>query len=588
MRADPARAKREGLTLDLDRVAAAGPAALTPDDHYRLKTYGVCAQRHTDLFMLRMRVPGGRLSPRQVSAVSEAARRFGGGWLHLTTRQNVELHSIRLQDVPAIRDLLEPVGLFGRSACGHTVRNVMACPESATSAEVPFDVQPDAEHLSRVLVAESEHLNVRLPSRVNIVFGGCSECSTDALVNDIGLVPTVREGLPGYQVWVGGSLGSAPRLAFMLRPFLPREQVPAAVWAIIRWYMDEGDLDRPSKGRLKFVIEEKGEARFRRYFQKLFEQALESRRILSEDPAAASSGLGSWREATSPPPPELFADPLPSVEVLEPPALDKVLARAPSLGWRPGITPERRPGLATITVRIPLGDLLADELEKIAELSPDGSLVITRDQNLLIRSVPTDEVARVCGELGRLGLGPDGARGAVDVRSCPGLAFCSIAITASQPVALQIEKCLSSRLDLPKDFTVAVSGCPNSCARHQAADIGLAGGKVRVGGRVGLGYQLMLGADLAKGVVGEPVLRVLEEEAPSAVVAAVETWVALRRTGERPGETFRRVGLDVVASAIAMRLRGDPESLGSDASEAGRGGDTGLDSPSARGNERAA
>jgi sulfite reductase beta subunit-like hemoprotein len=298
------------------------------------------------------------------------------------------------------------------------------------------------------------------------------------------------------------------------------------VWTIIEWFCTHGDLDQVAKGRLKFVIEARGETAFRAAFTKRFAQL---------------------RAEPQPPLPDI------GVPVDDPP--ERVLGDAPQLGWRDGIRPERRAGFASLTVRTPLGDLLADELEQIADLAPTARLVITRDQNLIIQSVPVGDVSAVVDALAQLGLGPDGTRGATDVRACPGLAFCSLAITASQPVALAIEQAMNQRPDLPSDLTVAVSGCPNSCTKHQAADVGLAGAKVRIDGQVGLGYQLFLGADLPAGIFGEPVVRLREDETPRAVVAVTEVWVALRRPGERPGATFRRVGLDVVATAIEHRLR---------------------------------
>lgn len=535
-RPDIPRAKRAGLDVDLVETCRRGPGALDPDDHYRLKTYGVCAQRHDDLFMVRMRVPAGRLSPEQLVAVLEASRRWGHCWVHFTTRQNIELHSVRLEDVPAIRDVLEPAGLFGRSACGHTVRNVMACPEADTSVEEPFDVTPDAVRLSRLLVERSSELNVALPSRINIVLGGCPSCGLDALTNDIGLIACVRDGEAGYQLWAGGSIGSSPRLSTLLRPFVSRHEVWPAVWTIIEWFCNEGDIDQVAKGRLKFLIDSKGEDAFR---------------------AAFSRRFAALREESQ--------EPLPPVDLPGHEPRDLALARAPARGWRPGITPERRPGLASLTIRAPLGDLLADELEAIGRLSPDGSLVLTRDQNILLRHVPVEQVPAVTGVLGDMGLGPDGARGAIDVRACPGISFCSLAITGSQPVALEIERRLNGRPDLPRDASIAVSGCPNSCTKHQTADIGLAGGKVKVGKKVGLGYQLFLGADLCAGQVGEAVLRLLDEEVVDAVVAALELWVTLRRPSELAGATFRRIGLDVVASALALRLRDDAQAVGTDA-----------------------
>jgi sulfite reductase beta subunit-like hemoprotein len=533
-RPDIPRAKRDGLDLDLAEICAAGPAALSPEDHYRLKTYGVCTQRHPELFMVRLRVAAGVLARPQTAAIAQAARKAAGGWVHLTTRQNVELHSVRLQDVPDLYDLLQPAGVVGRSACGHTIRNVMACAEAATSTEEPFDVRPDAQRLSRLLLERSRKLNAALPSRVNIVLGGCAGCADDARTNDIGLVARVRHGRPGYQLWAGGSLGAAPRLSHLVHPFLERQEAWPAVQAIVDWFCAEGDIDQIARGRLKFLIEDKGEAAFRAAFSKRF---------------------AALRAEEQPP-----LDPL---TLPDPVALRHTLAAAPLRGWRPGVAPERTPGLATITVRVPLGDLLADELEAVADLAPGGRLTITKEQNLLLQHVPVGEVDRVLQGLAELHLGPDGARSAGDVRACPGLAFCSLAITASQPVALAVERALANRPELPRDLSIAVSGCPNSCSKQQAADIGLAGGKVKVAGRVGLGYQLTLGADVGAGLLGEPVLRLAEAEVPAAVVAVVEIWQAMRRPGEPPGRTFRRLGLDALGQAVADRMRatGRPQPL---------------------------
>jgi sulfite reductase beta subunit-like hemoprotein len=367
---------------------------------------------------------------------------------------------------------------------------------------------------------------VRLPSRINISLGGCPDCGVEALTNDIGLVACVRDGVAGYQLWAGGSLGAAPRLAMMLRPFVTRDELWPAVWTIVEWFCREVGPEQTTRARLKFAIEARGENAFRAAFAKDF----------------------AMRCAEPHPRP-------PAIVVPDAHARDRTLAEAPTLGWRNGIEPERRAGYASITVRVPLGDLLADELEEIGRVAPTGRLMLTRGQNILIRSVPVKHAPVVVGALAGLALGPDGARGAVDVRACPGLAFCSLAITASQPIALAIERALHLRPDLPRDATIAVSGCPNACTKHQAADLGFAGAKVKVGARIALGYQLFLGADLGSGLVGEPVLRLLDDEVPDAVVAAVETWTALRRPGEPPGATFRRAGLSVIGRAIEMRLR---------------------------------
>jgi sulfite reductase beta subunit-like hemoprotein len=281
-----------------------------------------------------------------------------------------------------------------------------------------------------------------------------------------------------------------------------------------------------TKGRLKFLIDAHGEAAFRAAFTKRF-AAMRADNTVTPPPLATAPHDDSVR----------------------------ILAHAPALGWRHGVRPERRAGYASVTVRVPLGDLRADDFDALLELAPDGRVVLTPEQNVLVPSIPVDDVSRVIGALGARNLGPEGALGTADVRACPGLSFCSLAITGSQPVAVAIERAMNMRRDLPRDVVIAVSGCPNSCTKQQIADIGLSGTKVKVAGRVGPGYHLWLGADLPGGLLGESVLRLTEEEVPAAVVAATEMWVALRHAGEAPGVTYRRVGLDVVGAALEIRLR---------------------------------
>jgi sulfite reductase beta subunit-like hemoprotein len=477
--------------------------------------------------MIRMRAVGGDLDARQVATVVDVARQFSDGHVHVTTRQNLELHSVRLEDVPMIYAALEDAGLAGRSSCGHTIRNVMACSESATSIEEPFDVLPDARRLSSLLISRSSELNIALPSRMNIVLGGCTRCGVDALINDIGLVAITENGECGYQLWVGGSLGTAPRLSFLLRPFLRREEVWPAVWTVVEWFCTEGDIEHVARGRLKFLVEARGEGALRQHFAKSF-----PRHVAEDQP------------------------PLEPVEPVEAGLVQQSIAWAPPNGWSGGVRPERRPGFATVTVRVPRGDLLADHLEAIAELVPATStLRCSRDQNLVIGSVPTEAVSDLVTKLATLGFGPDGVRSALDIAACPGLTFCSLALTGSQELATTIERMLESRIDLPRDPSIAISGCPNSCAKQQIADIGLAGTKLRLGGETTLGYHLVLGADIAQGLVGEPVLKLAEREVPTAVVAVLESWVALRRPSETMATTFRRIGLETIGGAIALRLR---------------------------------
>ncbi|MDQ6910652.1 MAG: nitrite/sulfite reductase [Actinomycetota bacterium] len=266
-------AKRAGLQVDLDRLAAEGDGWLTPEDRYALKTHGVCTQIQDHVFMVRIRIPGGVLPATQARGLARLARKYSPDWLHLTTRQNVELHWVSDRAVPELLTHITRLGLSTRSACGHTLRNVMASEDAGVSLDEPFDCLPDAKAVSDAVVARSATLNCTLPGRVNFSFGGSPRCRDDALLNDGGFVSIVVNGEAGYELWGGGSLGKAPQLGIKIADFIPRADVVAAAEALIDVYVAHGDFDNPARGRLKFAVEQLGPESFREMWEEAFTAA---------------------------------------------------------------------------------------------------------------------------------------------------------------------------------------------------------------------------------------------------------------------------------------------------------------------------
>lgn len=519
-------AKRAGLPVDLDRLAREGDSRLSAEDRYALKTRGVCAQAQPGFFMVRVRVPGGVLLTPQANGLARLARRYGPDWLHLTTRQSVELHWVKATDVPALLHEVERLGLTTRSTCGHTLRNVMCSEDAGLGLEEPFDCFVDARMVSDVVLGRSTELDVALPGRFNVVIGGSARCRADARLNDLGLVSGVRDGEAGYEVWGCGSLGRSPQPGILLSPFVARAEVLAAVEAMIELYVEEGDAERPAKGRLKWVLDRMGPDGVRRRW---------------------SSGFEAARRLPRPPSPE--------VEVLEEADRVAVLSRRPPGGWGRGVRPQRTPGLALVTVDVPMGDTCGSELELLADLADrhgDGALMVTRDQNLTLRNVPLRSVADIRAVLATRGLHIDGEAETASVRACTGSQVCSLGITD----APRAGQALTVRASLRRNpaLRVHISGCPNSCAQHQAGDIGLAGSKVRIAGRTTDGYHLFVGAHLDDGALGEPVGRVTEADLSLAIDALVGMWESVRRPGETLGTTVRRVGLDAVGAHLETTL----------------------------------
>ncbi len=532
-------AKRAGLGVDLDRMVREGDGWLTPEDRYALKTHGVCSQLQDGVFMIRVRVPGGVLPTARARALARTARRYGPDWLHLTTRQSVELHWVEAEQVEGLLAELTQAGLSTRSACGHTLRNVVCSEDAGVGLDEPFDCFPDASAVSEAILARSAELNCILPSRINVSFGGSPRCRADALINDAGFVSCLRggdatsshgqggaPGEAGYELWAGGSLGKSPSLAVRLCEFLPRADVLAAAEALVEVYVRHGNLDDPAKGRMKFVVSAMGEENFRKAWEIAFAEARQRRR-----PA-----------------------PVP-VEVLASAAHLDILGMRPEGGWSSGVRPQRTPGLALVTVEVPLGDTNGSEMELLADMADklgDGALMITRDQDITLRNVPIAAVPAIRESLARRGLSLLGEGATAPVRACTGSAVCAIGITNAPEAARGLLRV--GRLARNSSLKVHVSGCPNSCAQHQAADVGLSGAKVRIGGVTGDGYQVWLGADLAAGRVGTVAGRVAAADLDAAVEAVVGTWEALRHDGETLGTTVGRLGVEAFGAQVAAEL----------------------------------
>lgn len=535
-RADVPGIKRAGLPVDLDRLTAEGDDWLSGEERYALKTHGICAQAQPGRFMMRIRTSGGTVSADTIRGLAGLADRYGNSWVHTTTRQQLELHHLAARDLTTVIAAVEDIGLTTSSTCGHTLRGVMSCPDAGVSLDEPFDCYPDARATSDTIVDRTPELNAQLPQRVNIGFGGCANCRDHARTNEAGYVSVVRDGIPGYELWVGGSLGkSMPTLGFQAFEFLPRDAVLPAAHALLDVFISHGEFDRPPRARLKHLIADMG----RREFMGLYLEAFEDLR------------QRGWPE------------PQP-VAVPEEADVNAVMAQAPEGGWTSGIRPQRTPGLALLTVNIPLGDLDSEDLRGLADVTEDvadGNLYLTTNQNVMFRDVPVDRVPEVRDRLATLRLYPDGADQARDVRCCTGGPVCSLALTPSTGVG-------ASLLDHPalkrhSSLRIHVSGCMNACAQHQVADIGFSGSKVRIDGQVMLGYQIWLGG--SPQTVGSVVGRVAESDVVPITDVIVGVWEALRGRGETLPETVERVGLEAFKARIGAVFEGrwepgpDPE-----------------------------
>jgi sulfite reductase (NADPH) hemoprotein beta-component len=540
-----------------------------PDEWRRFRlgrgTYG--QRQSSDAQMVRVKVPQGNLDAAQLDALADVAERFSRGFGHVTTRQNLQFHFVRLHDVePAMRRLAE-AGLTTREACGNSVRNVTACPWAGVAADEAFDVTPYAEAFTRYFLRHP--LSCSLPRKFKVAFEGCPEDHALVAINDIGWRAVVRERdgrqERGFRVLVGGGTSILCASAAVLVEFLPAGEMLELAEAIVRVFHRLGDYAHRQRNRMKFLIRSLGFESWKAEVENELALVRGQGRIpLPFDPEDPPAERPPERRAT-PPAPERVAAWATSVEPHGPglrpearPTLE--LHDADRQRWlETNVRPQRQPGFATAVVRLRLGDVTAGQLRALGQLARaygDGAVRTTHDQNLLLRWVRTGELRELYRRLAAAGLASGGAHTLSDVTSCPGAESCRLAVTQSRGLADLLTSFLEARPDLVSlagDLDLKISGCPNGCGQHHVAGIGFQGSVRRLGPRVVPQYFVMLGG--RAGEDGAEFARLSAKVPARRIPQVVERLLLLykdeRADGEGAREFFRRLPVARVKELLA-------------------------------------
>jgi sulfite reductase beta subunit-like hemoprotein len=533
---------------------------------YRL-VRGTYGQRQPgDVHMLRVKIPQGILTGPQLAALAEIAERYSRGFGHITTRQNMQFHFVKLHDVePALRRLAE-VGLTTREACGNSVRNITACPYAGVAPDELFDVTPYAEAMTRYFLRHP--LSSSLPRKFKIAFEGCPEDHARTAINDIGWTARIDplSGRKGFRVTVGGGTSILCNSGHLLYEFVPAEAILNVAEAIVRVFHRLGDRQHKQRNRMKFLIRSLGWEGWR--------QQVEAARAEFE----ASGGAQLPFDPQQPPGEEAPDWPRPPAPSMEDVRVRVEATRLSGPGIRPevrprlpvmdeelvrwlatNVRPQKQPGYALVTATVPLGDLTATQMRVLADLAlaySDGSVRVTHDQDLLFRWVPTTELAELYRRLAAAGLGLAGAGTIEDVTSCPGAESCRLAVTQSRGLGRVLEQHLRARPDLValgEALSIKISGCPNGCGQHHIAAIGFQGSVRKLGSRVVPQYFVLVGGGVVDGgaTFGRVVAKIPARRSPEAVERLVRLYAAERRDGEDGVAFFQRVGPERVRALLA-------------------------------------
>ncbi len=507
---------------------------------------GVYGQRQPDYQMLRVKVPFGRLGPDQLDALADVADHYARGLGHVTTRQNVQFHFVRMGDVEAAMRRLDEAGLTTREACGNSVRNVTACALAGVCAGAPFDVTPYAEALVRMFLRHP--LAATLPRKFKIAFSGCvGDCAAGA-INDLAFVATVKEGACGFKVLAAGGLSTSPQAAIVLHEFVPGSEIGRVGEAILRLFDALGNRENKHRARLKYVLRKLGEQGFRDKYAEL----------------RAAVDAEAKAELSLPAPP----DTTPAGPVVD----EAIDAHAPGyLPWRTSsVFAQKDEAFVAVYVRLTLGDVRSDQLRSLARIVKrfgDGTLRLSIDQNIVIPWVDRRSLPALHHALEAVGLARDGVHTARDVTSCPGAESCNLAVTASRKLADAIAERLghedTAGLAAMASTTIKISGCPNSCGQHHVADLGFHGAAKSSNGTTVPMYQLHLGGGVdANGArFGRQVVKIIARRVPDAVVRLLRLYETDREAGESVARFFARVDPKRVVGALGELVTEPPTAL---------------------------
>ncbi len=443
---------------------------------------GVYEQRETGTFMLRVRLPAGGLLPHQMRALARVSETYGNGILHLTTRQDIQVHRVPLEAIhPALVSLYE-AGLSTKGGGGNTVRNITACHDAGVCPAEAFDVTPYALALTEVLL--NDPLSYQLPRKYKIAFSGCRKDCPGATVNDVGFIAKRRGDTLGFAVYVGGGLGAHSRVADRLEEFVPASEVYFVAEAVKRVFDQHGNRKNKRQARLRFLIDRIGFEAFRDLYKR---------------------ELAALRRDSLPQP---VIRPRPQPE--PPPAANGVASPvAPAAGFeawrRVNVTPQKQDGYCMVQLPLVRGDIEADALRALAgivETHGEGMLRAEQHQNAFIRWVPESQLAELHARLAPIGLAASQPPILRDMVSCAGASTCQLGICLSRGLAKAVVDELGrADLDLHRlgELKLHISGCPNSCGRHPIAPIGFFGAARRVAGRLAPHYVVVLGGRVAEG-----------------------------------------------------------------------------------------
>lgn len=537
---------------------------VTPDQWRAFRLLrGTYGQRQTfDASMVRVKMPQGILTAPQLNAMADAGERYSRRFGHITTRQNIQFHFVKLHDVEPMMRLLAEAGLTTREACGNSVRNITGCPFAGCSADEIFDPTPYAEALTRFLLRHP--LSSTLPRKFKIAFEGCAVDHTFLAINDLGFHSQIVDGVRGFRVTAGGGTALMCKSAGEIHAFVPTSEISRVAEALLMVFKEHGDYIHKQRNRMKFMIKKLTWDGFVSEYERALAHCRGEGNVPLLDlgePPVEQAPFWTRRDA---PAPNVIAARVAAAPPNGPgiiPTLVPVFLTSNEafIRWRQtNVRPQKQAGYFLATATIPLGDMTSEQMRVIGELAVaygDGTVRVTPDQDLVFRWIHEKDLVELHRRLSAASLGLAEASTVADITSCPGAESCRLAVTQSRGLGRLLEDHLRARPDLIEaadGARIKMSGCPNGCGQHHIATIGFQGSVRKLGGRPVPQYFVMVGgASTASGAsFARTAAKIPARRIPEALERLIHLYQREKTEGESAPEFFQRYALASVTKEL--------------------------------------
>ena len=463
---------------------------------------GVYGQRQQGVQMIRIKLPYGKVKSNQLKRIAEVSDEYSRGRLHITTRQDIQIHYVALERTPELWAELERDNVTLREACGNVVRNVTASETAGIDVNESFDVSPYADALFKFFLRNP--ICQEMGRKFKVSFSSTDEDTGLSYMHDLGFIAKIKDGVRGFKVMIGGGLGSQPRHADLLYGFLPSDKIIPVMEGVLRVFDRYGERKSRAKARMKFLLKDIGLDAFRNLIEQE-QNAIEFKSVLINADAYEASIPVS----------------------IEAPKVGIKNKEAFNLWKSTNLIPQKQEGYVAIGIKVLLGDFYTDKARLLADLVEKyaaGEVRLTLRQNIVIPFVKEDLVPLFYQELEKLDFVEAGYNKAVDITACPGTDTCNLGISSSTGIAKELERVIATEYPQyleNQDLVIKISGCMNACGQHNMANIGFQGMSVRTPDKlVAPALQVLLGGgNLGNGnaLFADKVVKVPSKRGPEAL-----------------------------------------------------------------------